>query len=117
MSDALIATPSIATWPGAGKRKGVFGKAVPCASPDENEPRPDMSCSPVETRRSLFLRPFTIGLKYRIRNRCQLDRLHVSPLNNARGAVVNLMNPSNVDTVFIAGEARKWRGDLVDLPG
>ena len=28
------------------------------------------------------------------------------------------MNPSNVDIVFIAGEARNWRGDLVgvDVP-
>ena len=34
------------------------------------------------------------------------------------GAVVNLMNPMNVDTVFIAGKVRKWRGSLVgvDLP-
>jgi len=46
------------------------------------------------------------------------DRLNVWPLNNAPGAVVNLMNPSNVETVFIAGKARKWRGDLVgvDVP-
>ena len=46
------------------------------------------------------------------------DRLNVWPLNNAPGAVVNLMNPSNVDTVFIAGKARKWRGNLVgvDIP-
>jgi hypothetical protein len=31
------------------------------------------------------------------------------------GAVVNLMNPSNVDTVFIAGRARKSRGNLVGI--
>jgi 5-methylthioadenosine/S-adenosylhomocysteine deaminase len=43
------------------------------------------------------------------------DRLNVWPLNNAPGAVVNLMNPSNVDTVFIAGRARKWRGDLIGI--
>jgi 5-methylthioadenosine/S-adenosylhomocysteine deaminase len=43
------------------------------------------------------------------------DRLNVWPLNNAPGAVVNLMNPSNVDTVFIAGRARKWRGNLVGI--
>jgi 5-methylthioadenosine/S-adenosylhomocysteine deaminase len=43
------------------------------------------------------------------------DRLNVWPLNNAPGAVVNLMNPSNVDTVFIAGKVRKWRGDLVGV--
>ena len=41
------------------------------------------------------------------------DRLNVWPLNNAPGAVVNVMNPSNVDTVFIAGKLKKWRGNLV----
>jgi cytosine/adenosine deaminase-related metal-dependent hydrolase len=46
------------------------------------------------------------------------DRVNVWPLNNAPGAVVNLMNPMNVDTVFIAGKVRKWRGSLVgvDVP-
>ena len=43
------------------------------------------------------------------------DRLNVWPLNNAPGAVVNVMNPSNVDTVFIAGKAKKWRGNLVGV--
>jgi cytosine/adenosine deaminase-related metal-dependent hydrolase len=43
------------------------------------------------------------------------DRLNVWPLNNAAGAVVNLMNPSNVETVFIAGKPRKWRGNLVGV--
>src|SRR5262249_19021859 len=41
------------------------------------------------------------------------DQLDVWPLNNAPGAVVNLMNPSHVETVFIAGKVRKWRGSLV----
>jgi 5-methylthioadenosine/S-adenosylhomocysteine deaminase len=46
------------------------------------------------------------------------DRLSLWPLNNAPGTVVNLMNPGNVDAVFIAGQVRKWRGELVgvDLP-
>jgi cytosine/adenosine deaminase-related metal-dependent hydrolase len=46
------------------------------------------------------------------------DRLNVWPLNNAPGAVVNVMNPGHVDTVFIAGKVRKWRGNLVgvDVP-
>ena len=43
------------------------------------------------------------------------DRLNVWPLNNAPGAVVNLMNPGNVDSVFIAGKARKWRGNLIGV--
>jgi len=46
------------------------------------------------------------------------DRLSLWPLNNAPGAVVNLMNPGNVDTVFIAGRVKKWHGSLVgaDVP-
>jgi cytosine/adenosine deaminase-related metal-dependent hydrolase len=46
------------------------------------------------------------------------DRLSVWPLNNAPGMVVNLMNPSHVDSVFIAGKVKKWRGNLVgvDVP-
>jgi cytosine/adenosine deaminase-related metal-dependent hydrolase len=46
------------------------------------------------------------------------DRPSLWPLNNAPGTVVNLMNPDHVDTVFIAGKMRKWRGNLVgnDLP-
>jgi 5-methylthioadenosine/S-adenosylhomocysteine deaminase len=43
------------------------------------------------------------------------DRLDVWPLNNAPMAVVNLMNPAHVDTVFIAGRVRKWRGNLVGV--
>jgi 5-methylthioadenosine/S-adenosylhomocysteine deaminase len=46
------------------------------------------------------------------------DRLNVWPLNNAPGAVVNVMNPGHVETVFIAGKVKKWRGHLVgvDVP-
>ena len=46
------------------------------------------------------------------------DRINVWPLNNAPGAVVNVMNPGNVETVLIAGKIKKWRGSLVgvDLP-
>jgi 5-methylthioadenosine/S-adenosylhomocysteine deaminase len=43
------------------------------------------------------------------------DRLTVWPINNAPGAVVNVMNPGHVDSVFIAGKVRKWRGSLVGV--
>jgi len=43
------------------------------------------------------------------------DALDVWPLNNAPGAVVNLMNPRHVETVFIAGKVKKWRGSLVGV--
>jgi 5-methylthioadenosine/S-adenosylhomocysteine deaminase len=46
------------------------------------------------------------------------DRIDVWPLNNAPGAVVNLMGPGHVEAVFIAGKVKKWRGSLVgvDVP-
>ena len=46
------------------------------------------------------------------------DHIDVWPLNIASGAVVNLMGPSHVETVFIAGKVKKWRGSLVgvDMP-
>jgi cytosine/adenosine deaminase-related metal-dependent hydrolase len=43
------------------------------------------------------------------------DRLDVWPLNNVPGTVVNLMNPGHVDSVFIAGRVKKWRGNLVGV--
>ena len=49
---------------------------------------------------------------------CKADNIDVWPLNNAYGAVVNLMGPSHVEAVFIAGKVKKWRGNLVgvDMP-
>jgi cytosine/adenosine deaminase-related metal-dependent hydrolase len=46
------------------------------------------------------------------------DSIDVWPLNNAYGAVVNLMSPGHVEAVFIAGRVKKWRGTLVsvDMP-
>jgi 5-methylthioadenosine/S-adenosylhomocysteine deaminase len=46
------------------------------------------------------------------------NSIDVWPLNNAYGAVVNLMGPTHVEAVFIAGKVKKWRGTLVgvDLP-
>ncbi len=43
------------------------------------------------------------------------DAINVAPLNNVPGAVVTLMERSNVDTVIVAGKIRKWRGALVDV--
>jgi cytosine/adenosine deaminase-related metal-dependent hydrolase len=44
--------------------------------------------------------------------------LNVAPLNNVPGAVVSLMDRTNVETVIVAGKVRKWKGQLlgVDLP-
>ena len=46
------------------------------------------------------------------------DSIDVWPLNSAYGAVVNLMSPGHVEAVFIAGQIKKWRGNLVgvDMP-
>jgi cytosine/adenosine deaminase-related metal-dependent hydrolase len=43
------------------------------------------------------------------------DRINVFPLNNAPGAVVTLMDTSNVDAVFVAGKVLKWQGSLVGV--
>jgi len=40
------------------------------------------------------------------------DRLDVWPINNAYATVVNQMSAAHVDAVFVAGKARKWRGQL-----
>jgi 5-methylthioadenosine/S-adenosylhomocysteine deaminase len=44
--------------------------------------------------------------------------LNVAPLNHAPGAVVTLMERSNVSTVLCAGQIKKWRGEVVgyDIP-
>ncbi len=43
------------------------------------------------------------------------DRFDLWPVNNAFGTVTNLMNPGHVETVFIAGKPKKWRGSLVGV--
>jgi cytosine/adenosine deaminase-related metal-dependent hydrolase len=44
--------------------------------------------------------------------------LNVAPLNHAAGAVVTLMDRSNVSTVVCSGMIKKWRGAIVgyDIP-
>jgi 5-methylthioadenosine/S-adenosylhomocysteine deaminase len=41
------------------------------------------------------------------------ERLNVWPLNNATGCVVNLMGTGNVESVFVAGKVKKWKGSMV----
>ncbi len=41
-------------------------------------------------------------------------KLNVAPLNQVPGAVVSLMDRTNVETVIVAGKVRKWRGQLLD---
>ncbi len=41
--------------------------------------------------------------------------INVAPLNHVPGAIVSLMERSNVDTVIVAGRIRKWRGRLLDV--
>jgi cytosine/adenosine deaminase-related metal-dependent hydrolase len=43
------------------------------------------------------------------------DAINVAPLNNVPGAIVTLMERSNVDTVIAAGKILKWRGALVGV--
>jgi 5-methylthioadenosine/S-adenosylhomocysteine deaminase len=39
----------------------------------------------------------------------------VTPLNQVPGAVVSLMDRTNVETVIVAGKVRKWKGQLLDF--
>src|SRR5258708_28527878 len=41
--------------------------------------------------------------------------INVAPLNNVPGAVVALMDRTNVETVIVAGKVRKWKGRLLDV--
>jgi len=41
--------------------------------------------------------------------------INVAPLNQVPGAVVSLMDRTNVETVIVAGKVRKWKGHLVDV--
>ncbi|MEO3805465.1 amidohydrolase family protein [Nonomuraea sp. B1E8] len=41
--------------------------------------------------------------------------LNVAPLNSVPGAIVSLMDRTNVETVIVAGKVRKWRGRLLDV--
>ncbi|MGZ5268103.1 MAG: amidohydrolase family protein [Caldimonas sp.] len=42
------------------------------------------------------------------------EAINVAPLNQVPGAVVSLMDRSNVETVIVAGKIRKWKGKLLD---
>ena len=41
------------------------------------------------------------------------EAINVAPLNHVAGAVVSLMDRSNVETVMVAGRIRKWKGRLL----
>ncbi len=43
------------------------------------------------------------------------EAINVAPLNHVPGAVVSLMDRSNVETVIVAGAVRKWKGRMVDV--
>ena len=43
------------------------------------------------------------------------DRINVMPINDPIGVVVRGIDSSNVDSVFIAGKARKRNGKLLDV--
>src|SRR5207302_506755 len=43
------------------------------------------------------------------------EAINVAPLNQVPGAVVSLMDRTNVETVIVAGKVRKWNGKLVDV--
>jgi cytosine/adenosine deaminase-related metal-dependent hydrolase len=46
-----------------------------------------------------------------------LDGTHINvfPVNHVPGAVVQMMERANVETVIVAGKVRKWKGQLLDV--
>jgi cytosine/adenosine deaminase-related metal-dependent hydrolase len=42
-------------------------------------------------------------------------RINVAPLNHVPGAIVSLMDRTNVETVIVAGKVRKWKHRLLDV--
>jgi cytosine/adenosine deaminase-related metal-dependent hydrolase len=42
-------------------------------------------------------------------------KINVAPLNQVPGAVVSLMDRTNVETVIVAGKIRKWKGELLNV--
>ncbi len=43
------------------------------------------------------------------------NAINVAPVNHVPGAVVTMMERSNVETVIVAGKVRKWQGRLLDV--
>jgi 5-methylthioadenosine/S-adenosylhomocysteine deaminase len=43
------------------------------------------------------------------------EAINVAPLNHVPGAVVSLMDRTNVETVIVAGKIRKWKGKLQNV--
>jgi len=43
------------------------------------------------------------------------ESINVAPVNNVPGAVVSLMDRTNVETVIVAGKIRKWKGRLLGV--
>jgi 5-methylthioadenosine/S-adenosylhomocysteine deaminase len=43
------------------------------------------------------------------------EAINVAPLNHVPGAVVSLMERSNVETVIVAGQVRKWKGRMKNV--
>ncbi len=43
------------------------------------------------------------------------EAINVAPLNHVPGAVVTLMERSNVETVLVAGKVRKWKGRMQNV--
>ncbi len=41
------------------------------------------------------------------------EAINVTPLNHVPGAIVSLMDRTNVETVIVAGQVRKWKGRLL----
>jgi 5-methylthioadenosine/S-adenosylhomocysteine deaminase len=99
-------------------------------SPPEQWPTPASSLPPLLTTRDVLRYATINGAKgLRLDNKVgsltpgkeadiiilDATKLNVAPLNQVPGAVVSLMDRTNVETVIVAGKVRKWKGQLLDV--
>ena len=99
-------------------------------SPPNQWPTPDPSLPPLLTTRDVLRFATMNGAKaLRLDNKVgsltpgkeadiiilDATAINVAPLNQVPGAVVSLMDRTNVETVIVAGKVRKWKGKLQNV--
>ena len=97
---------------------------------DGRWPKPDPSLPPLLTTRDVLRYATINGAKHlRLDGKVgslavgkeadiiilDAEAINVAPLNHVPGAVVSLMDRTNVETVIVGGKIRKWKGKLVDV--
>ena len=95
-------------WPTAGRpaRRRCSQRATCCATPPSTA-RSTCGSTTRSARSRRARRPTSSS--------STPTAINVAPLNHVPGAVVSLMERTNVETVIVAGKVRKWKGQLLDV--